>query len=166
MCHLAVTLRTKVNQPLPSSGRFINQSNSVPPCYLVATFSTNVSLCHLVVILSTRLNPSCPACCQHTQGSRAWRMAAPPGWPPPGWECLDNGFSWGADIGMTSLNGQFHEIFDFRYFSWISFRKALEYPIRVISIFFLPKIHGHSSRFTTVSLTPVANGKNLQSEKF
>ncbi len=57
------------------------------------------------------------------------------------------------------LKGQCHEIFDFWFFSWISFPQAPEYTIRAVSNF--SKIRGdiRSSRCTTapVSLTPVAN---------
>jgi hypothetical protein len=34
------------------------------------------------------------------------------------------------------LKGQYHEIFDFCFFSWISFPQAPEYTIRVVSNFF------------------------------
>ncbi len=34
------------------------------------------------------------------------------------------------------LKGQCHEIFDFRFFSWISFPQAFEYTIRAVSNFF------------------------------
>ena len=41
--------------------------------------------------------------------------------------CLEN---------HMSLKGQCHEIFCFRFFSWISFPPAPEYPIRTVSNFF------------------------------
>jgi hypothetical protein len=64
------------------------------------------------------------------------------------------------------LKGKCQEIFDFRLSTWISFPQAPDYTIRAVSNFF--KICGNirSSRCTTVLLTPVANGKNFQKEKF
>ncbi len=55
-----------------------------------------------------------------------------------------------VDENGTKLKGQFHEIFDFWFFSWISFPQAPEYTIRAVSIFF-PKIRGdiRSSRCNT-----------------
>jgi hypothetical protein len=48
----------------------------------------------------------------------------------------------------NSLKGQCHEIFDFRFSSWISFPQAPEYSIRAVSNFFensrrylQPKVH-------------------------
>jgi hypothetical protein len=65
----------------------------------------------------------------------------------------------------VGLKGQWHKIIGIRFFSWISFRPMpLSIPFRI----FL-KIRGDicSSRcIMPVSLTPVANGKNVQSEKF
>jgi hypothetical protein len=60
-----------------------------------------------------------------------------------------------------ALKGQCHEIFCFWFFSWISFPQAPDYTIRDISNFF-----ENSRRYSQppVSVTPVANGKNLQSE--
>jgi hypothetical protein len=56
----------------------------------------------------------------------------------------------------STLKGQCHEIFDFWFFFHeYSFPQAPEYIITAISNF-----------FENVSLTPMANGKNLQSEKF
>jgi hypothetical protein len=40
-------------------------------------------------------------------------------------------------IGNFSSKGQCHEIFDFRFFSWIRFPPAPEYSIRTISDFFV-----------------------------
>ncbi len=37
---------------------------------------------------------------------------------------------------LLNLKGQSHEIFDFLFFSWISFPQAPEYTIRVVSNFF------------------------------
>ncbi len=64
---------------------------------------------------------------------------------------------------MTTLKGQCHEIFCFWFFSYISFPPAPECSIKTVSNFF-----ENSQRYSQlkVSLTPVANGKNLQSEKF
>ncbi len=47
------------------------------------------------------------------------------------------------------LKGQCHEIFDFWFFSWISFSQAPEYTIRIVSNFL--KIRGdiRSLRFAT-----------------
>jgi hypothetical protein len=55
------------------------------------------------------------------------------------------------------------EIFDFRFSSWISFLQAPDYTIRAVFEFF----QNFTEIFTAqgaplVSLTPVANGKNLQ----
>ncbi len=49
------------------------------------------------------------------------------------------------------LKGQCHEIFDFWFFSWISFPLSPKYTIRAVSIFFFFKICGdiHSSRCAT-----------------
>ena len=62
---------------------------------------------------------------------------------------------------VSNLKGQCHEIFYFRLSTRISFPQAPVYTIRVVSNFF-----EHSRRFAAqcalpVSLTPVANGKNL-----
>jgi hypothetical protein len=62
------------------------------------------------------------------------------------------------------LKGQCHEIFDFWFFSWISFHQSPEFTIQALSNFFWK----FAEIFATlgappVSLTPVANGKNLQS---
>jgi hypothetical protein len=74
-------------------------------------------------------------------------------------------YIWHCSI-LLCLKGQCHEIFDFRFSTWISFPKHLTIPKGPFRIF---------SKFTEtfavqgaplVSLTPVANGKNLQSEKF
>ncbi len=40
------------------------------------------------------------------------------------------------DLHNFALKGQCHEIFDFRFFSSISFPQAPEYPIRAVSNFF------------------------------
>ncbi len=60
------------------------------------------------------------------------------------------------------LKGHCHEIFCFWFFSWISFPPAPEYSIKTVSNFF-----ENSRRYSRlkVSTTPVANGKNLSSEK-
>ncbi len=39
-------------------------------------------------------------------------------------------------VSKDLLKGECHEIFDFRFFSWISFPPASEYPIRTISNLF------------------------------
>jgi hypothetical protein len=38
--------------------------------------------------------------------------------------------------GNTVNKGQVQEIFDFKFFSWLSFPQAPEYPIRAVSYFF------------------------------
>ncbi len=43
---------------------------------------------------------------------------------------------YSAGLSRDVLKGQCHEIFDFRFFSWISFYQAPEYTIRVVSNFF------------------------------
>ncbi len=56
----------------------------------------------------------------------------------------------GANVQhFPTLKGQCHEIFDFCFFSWISFPQAPEYTIRSVSNF--SKIRGDilSSRFAT-----------------
>ncbi len=58
------------------------------------------------------------------------------------------------------LKGQWQEIFDFRISSWISFPQALEYPIRVVAEIFA------AQSAPPVSVTPVANEKNLQQKSF
>jgi hypothetical protein len=64
---------------------------------------------------------------------------------------------------VCTLKGQCHEIFDFRFFHEIVSPKLLtpEYPNRPFRIF--SKTRGDIS---TQCAPPVANGKNLQSEKF
>jgi hypothetical protein len=57
------------------------------------------------------------------------------------------------------LKGQCHEIFDFRFSTWIRFPQAPDYTFRAVTNFFA------AQGAPLVSLT-VANGKNLQSEKF
>jgi hypothetical protein len=67
------------------------------------------------------------------------------------------------------LKGQCHKIFDFWFSTWISFPQAPDYmsvPLGRLNFF-----HKFADIFAAqgaplVSLTPVANGKNLQSEKF
>jgi hypothetical protein len=67
------------------------------------------------------------------------------------------------------LKGQCHEIFDFWYFSLISFPQAqpLSVPLGPFRIF--SKTRGDTvfaaQGLPPVSLTPVANAKNLQSKK-
>ncbi len=62
--------------------------------------------------------------------------------------------------------GLCHEIFDFWFFSWISFPQAPEYTITAISNFFVIREDIHCLGAPPVSLTPVEYGKNLQAEKF
>jgi hypothetical protein len=58
------------------------------------------------------------------------------------------------------LKGQCHEI------SWISFPQAPEYTIRVVLNFFKQFVEMFAAQGSPpVPLTPVANGKNLQSEE-
>jgi hypothetical protein len=65
------------------------------------------------------------------------------------------------------LKGQCHEIFRFWFFSWLSFPHAPDYTIRAVSIFFWKFTEIFAAQgLPPVLLTPVANGKNLQSEKF
>ena len=67
----------------------------------------------------------------------------------------------------TFLKGQCHKIFDFWFFPWISFPLAPEYTIRADSncLWKFAEIFTAQGALP-VSLTPVANGKNLQSWKF
>jgi hypothetical protein len=44
------------------------------------------------------------------------------------------------------LKGQCHEIVDFRFFSWISFPQAPEYPVRAVSNFFENSRRYHSQK--------------------
>ncbi len=44
--------------------------------------------------------------------------------------------SHSAALQLLNLNGVWHEIFDFRLFSWISFRQAPEYPIGAMLNFY------------------------------
>ena len=53
------------------------------------------------------------------------------------------------DWSKYNLKGQCHEIFDFRFFSWISFPQAPEYLARAVSNLF--------KNLPQVSLTPVTN---------
>jgi hypothetical protein len=64
------------------------------------------------------------------------------------------------------LKGQCHGIFDFRFISCISFPQATEYTIRAASNFSKIFWDIRSSKCTNGVVEPVANGKNLQSEKF
>ncbi len=66
-----------------------------------------------------------------------------------------------------SLKGESHEIFDFRFFM-NQFPQAPEYPNRAVLNFFeISEIFAAQGvPVPPVSLTPAANGKNLQSEKF
>ncbi len=72
-----------------------------------------------------------------------------------------------------ALKGQCHEIFDFWFFSWISFLQAPEYTIRVVSIFFqkfveifvaqglqMQKIFNYKS-FNYLVWTPLGSKVNL-----
>ncbi len=54
-----------------------------------------------------------------------------------------------------SCHSSFHEIFDFRYFSWISFSQAPEYPIRGVSNF--SKICGDICKCKKFSIRKVLN---------
>jgi hypothetical protein len=66
-----------------------------------------------------------------------------------------------------SLKGQCHEIFDFRFFTWISFPPASDDTIKAVSNFFRKFAEIFAAQGASpVALTPSANGKNLQSEKF
>ncbi len=56
-----------------------------------------------------------------------------------------------------SLKGQCHEIFNFRFFSWISFPQAPEYPIRAISNFFQ-----NSRKYSQLKVHPLTLVANLQ----
>ncbi len=65
------------------------------------------------------------------------------------------------------LKGQCHEIFCFWFFPWISFPQAPDYTIRAVSIFFWKFVEIFAAQgLPPVSWTLMANGKNLQSEKF
>ncbi len=64
------------------------------------------------------------------------------------------------------LKGQCHEIlvFGFWFFSWISFHQAPEFTIQAVSNFFWKFAELLAAQGAPpVLLTPVANGKNLQS---
>ncbi len=65
---------------------------------------------------------------------------------------------------LSYLKGQCHEIFDFRFSIWMSFPQAPDYTIRAISNFFETSRRYSQLKVHHRSLTPVANGKNLQSE--
>ncbi len=69
----------------------------------------------------------------------------------------------GEDIAPVNeaLKGQCHEIF-----SWISLPQAPEFPNRAVSFFrkFAEILAAQGA--PSVSSTPVADGKNLKSEKF
>jgi hypothetical protein len=62
---------------------------------------------------------------------------------------------------LAPLKGQCHEIFCFWFFSLISFPLAPEYSSKTVSNFF-----ENSRRYSKLKVCHVANGKNLQSEKF
>ncbi len=68
-------------------------------------------------------------------------------------------------LSIKYLKGQCHEIFCFRFFSWISFPQAPDYTIRAVLNFFENLRRYLQLKVFHRSLTPVANGKNLQSEK-
>ncbi len=66
------------------------------------------------------------------------------------------------------LKGRCHEIFCFRFFSWITFPQAPDNNIRIISNFFensrrysQVKVH-HVANLPPVSMTPVANCRRYQ----
>jgi hypothetical protein len=64
------------------------------------------------------------------------------------------------------LKGQCHEIFDFRFSTWIRFPQAPDYTIRAVSNFLrkFAEIFGAQDA-PPVSLTPVANGKKSSIRK-
>ncbi len=71
-------------------------------------------------------------------------------------------YIWHCSI-LLCLKGQCHEIFDFKFSTWISFPQPLIIPIGPFRIFSkLPEIFTVQGA-PPVSLAPVANGKNLQS---
>jgi hypothetical protein len=76
----------------------------------------------------------------------------------------DTGGKFATGVNDT-LKGQCHEIFDFWLFSWISFPQASEYTSTAFSNFFENSIFAAQGA-PPVSTTPLANGKNLQAEKF
>jgi hypothetical protein len=70
-----------------------------------------------------------------------------------------------VSISCSPLKGQRHEIFDFRFSTWISFPKAPDYTVS--SNFFRKFAEIFAAQGAPpVSTTPVINGKNLQSEMF
>ncbi len=83
------------------------------------------------------------------------------------WDWLNIYNIKGEFCRWQALNGQCHEIFCFWFFSWISFPQASDYTIRAISNFFRKFAEMFAAQgLPLVSTTPVANGKNLQAEKF
>ncbi len=70
-------------------------------------------------------------------------------------------------MSRFALKGQRHEIFDFRFSTWISFPQAPDYTIRAVSNFSQKFAEIFAAQDAPpVSLTSVANRKNLKSEKF
>ncbi len=73
----------------------------------------------------------------------------------------------GSKNAAKAVKGQCHEIFYFWFFSWISFPQTAEYTIRAVSNFLENSREIFAAQGAPpVSLTPVVNGKNFQSEKF
>jgi hypothetical protein len=65
-----------------------------------------------------------------------------------------------------TLKGQSNEIFDFRFSTWISFPQVPDYTIRAVSNFFRKFVEIFGAQGAPpLSLTPVANGKNLSNRK-
>jgi hypothetical protein len=89
--------------------------------------------------------------------------------PPPFLLQREHSF-WIKDINrktqirlcFIALKGQFHQIFCFWFSSWISFPQLQSIPLGPFQIFqkFAEIFAAHDA--PPVSLTPVANGKNLQ----
>ncbi len=72
-----------------------------------------------------------------------------------------------VDALYISLKEQCYEIIDLGFFSWISFPQTPKYPIRAVLNFFKNsrKYSQLKVHHAPVSLTVMANGKNLQTEK-
>jgi hypothetical protein len=69
-------------------------------------------------------------------------------------------------ITRNYLKGKCHEIFDFTFSTSINFPQAPDNTIRAVSNFRKFAEIFAAQGAPPVSLTPVANGKNLQSEEF
>ncbi len=63
---------------------------------------------------------------------------------------------------ITLLKGQCHEIFDFRFFTWISFPQA---PFRPFQIFSKVRIDKRSSRCTTSVVDTGGKWKKILNQK-